>query len=436
VHKSLQVAKHNPNNWQNLVIITIFSVALLSACGGGGDNNPTVKQGTFIDSAVEGLSYVSGGQSGTTDASGAFSFEDGQTVRFSVGGIVIGEAKAEKVMTPVELVVGAEDETDGTVINIIRFLQTLDDDGDPSNGIRVPQSIRDLAEGKTVNFEGSEVEFEGEGFFTEIEVEHPLVSAVSAQAHLRGTLLKSMAGTYSGTYSGSDSGTWIFTLSESGAFTSGSGKSNSDGPFTVSTSGSSAASSGSFAIGGSTSTGATFTGKITRSGDVSGTWKNNAFGDTGSFSGKKTEDSVPPPPPGTVSLSGADTNKAGTKFTPLGFNKVDLPAENGVIPVMFTWREDLEGIENRTLNVVVVGGVITGVRFDFLNDNPFERGTYICKPENGGCAGVSTNASAKTVTLESVVLKPSDGTDSFAGNAQTQPLTLSGTVKILDQNTF
>jgi len=287
VHKSLQVAKHNPNNWQNLIMTTIFSVALLSACGGG-DNKPTVKQGTFIDSAIEGLSYVSGGQSGTTDASGGFSFEDGQTVRFSVGGIVIGEAKAEKVMTPVELVEGAEDETHGTVINIIRFLQTLDDDGDPNNGIMIPQSIRDLAEGKTVNFKGSEVEFESEDFFTEIETEHPLVTRASAQAHLRGTLLKSMAGTYSGTFSGDDSGTWTFTLSESGAFTSASGKSNSDGPFTVSTSGSSAASSGSFAIGGSTSTGATFTGKITRSGEVSGTWENSSFGDSGTFSGSKT----------------------------------------------------------------------------------------------------------------------------------------------------
>ena len=126
---------------------------LLGACGGGGsssdtDNRATVaeneniviKEGVFLDSAVGGVEFVSGGQEGVTDENGTFLFEEGKTVRFSVGGVLIGESVAAEVITPVNLVEGG-DLSSPAVVNIARFLQTLDEDGDPTNGISVSTSI-------------------------------------------------------------------------------------------------------------------------------------------------------------------------------------------------------------------------------------------------------------------------------------------------------
>ena len=139
---------------------------LLGACGGGGsssdtDNRATVaeneniviKEGVFLDSAVGGVEFVSGGQEGVTDENGTFLFEEGKTVRFSVGGVLIGESVAAEVITPVNLVEG-EDLSNPAVVNIARFLQTLDEDGDPTNGISVSTSIAN-----EIKIAGSSIDF-------------------------------------------------------------------------------------------------------------------------------------------------------------------------------------------------------------------------------------------------------------------------------------
>ena len=47
--------------------------------GGTGDgvSSLVIKTGYFTDSAVAGVDFVSGGQSGTTDAAGTFTYEEG-----------------------------------------------------------------------------------------------------------------------------------------------------------------------------------------------------------------------------------------------------------------------------------------------------------------------------------------------------------------------
>ncbi len=97
-----------------------------------------VNTGVFLDSAVEGLHFKTATQSGFTDAAGTFFHMDGETVQFHMGDVLIGEAPAEPFITPVDLIPGATDETHPTVINISRFLQTMDMDADPSNGIFIP----------------------------------------------------------------------------------------------------------------------------------------------------------------------------------------------------------------------------------------------------------------------------------------------------------
>ncbi|OQY58629.1 MAG: hypothetical protein B6245_10930 [Desulfobacteraceae bacterium 4572_88] len=96
-------------------------------------------------------------------------------------------------MTPIDLVPGALDHTDPTVTNISRFLQTLDEDGNPENGILISEETRDNARGKSLDFTLSDAEFEaaaktllGELFG---QAPHVLVSAQDAQAHLQSAII-------------------------------------------------------------------------------------------------------------------------------------------------------------------------------------------------------------------------------------------------------
>jgi hypothetical protein len=252
-----------------------------------------VNQGQFLDSPVEGLSFISGGESGVTDAAGMFTFEEGATVEFSIGGIVVGEATAQSIMTPVDLVPGARGETNPTVINISRFLQTLDNDNNPGNGITITGSVRTQAAGASIDFDQDVIAFENDSNVQAVVAEltaltdagaRPLTSSQEAQDHLRNTLLERLAGTYSGTFSGDDSGTWTVDVDVTGNII-GSGVSREAGPFEIF---GAVTSSGeaTFAAGGVT-TGATFSGTLSFSGEASGTWVNEFAGESGTFSGSK-----------------------------------------------------------------------------------------------------------------------------------------------------
>ena len=73
---------------------------------------------------------------------GRFTFVPGETVTFSIGGIIIGATKVKPVITPVDLVTGALDENDPAVTNITRFLITLDEDNNPDNGITISPAVK------------------------------------------------------------------------------------------------------------------------------------------------------------------------------------------------------------------------------------------------------------------------------------------------------
>ncbi len=133
-------------------------VLMFSACGGSASDPLTT--GVFIDSAVEGLEFHSGNRYGTTDADGKFYFKENETTAFFVGGLPIGSTDSPKeITTPIDLV----DEpnsfvTHSTVTNICRLLQSLDEDGDPDNGILLSKNIRDevqslVDQGLTINFD-------------------------------------------------------------------------------------------------------------------------------------------------------------------------------------------------------------------------------------------------------------------------------------------
>ena len=161
--------------WRAILACAVLG---LTACGGGGssssDNNDAgspaqTAQGVFIDSAVEGLEFASGQSSGVTDVNGTFTYEAGNSITFRVGDIEIGSATGGDTLTPLSLVTGAVDETDPQVVNIARFLQTLDDDGNADNGITITQLVRDQAASQSIEFDQSLNDFTDDGTIQTIE---------------------------------------------------------------------------------------------------------------------------------------------------------------------------------------------------------------------------------------------------------------------------
>jgi len=122
----------------NLLIFALF----LSACGGGGDGSsptttPTVKSGVLVDAPIEGVSYQSTSNSGLTDATGTYQYTDGEVITFSIGNLILGSINQGKgVVTPLDL------GNSQTAINIARFLQSIDVDADPNNGITITPSMQ------------------------------------------------------------------------------------------------------------------------------------------------------------------------------------------------------------------------------------------------------------------------------------------------------
>ncbi len=86
--------------------------------------------GIFTDAPVAGLTYkTSSGAAGTTDAQGRFNYAAGDSVTFSIGGLILGTASpgitpaGNAVVTPVDLGVGSI--TSSTVWTIGQLLGTL-----------------------------------------------------------------------------------------------------------------------------------------------------------------------------------------------------------------------------------------------------------------------------------------------------------------------
>jgi len=100
-----------------------------------------INHGQLIDAPVQGVSYESGSVSGITGDLGEFRYEAGNTIRFFIGDINLGEAaKGNSVITPLDLVPNGTIDTPA-VINIARLLQSLDSiPGD--NLITIPAGLR------------------------------------------------------------------------------------------------------------------------------------------------------------------------------------------------------------------------------------------------------------------------------------------------------
>lgn len=158
-----------------LQYFAIFSVLLLSACGGGGGESD-VKTGYFRDSAVKGLTYKTKTQTGTTDELGGYQYKTGEVITFSLGVLVLGSATASEALYPHNIAKNYEDS-----IRIAQLLQTLDIDSNVDNGIDA-----------TDQFKGTDVKLPDEDLSQKYIDDNTknsktLVTKVAAQAHLKKT---------------------------------------------------------------------------------------------------------------------------------------------------------------------------------------------------------------------------------------------------------
>lgn len=133
----------------------------LAACGSNDVvvTNPPPQTGVFLDAAVEGIDYVAGqGARASTNAKGEFSCIVGDTVAFSIGGMALGSASCSAILTPMSLA-GVADAADVKVVNRLLALQLLDDDNDPSNGIKLGADVKTALAGKTIDFAAAPAAF-------------------------------------------------------------------------------------------------------------------------------------------------------------------------------------------------------------------------------------------------------------------------------------
>jgi len=110
--------------------------------------------GFLIDSALEGIKYISGAYNGYTDKDGLFKYDKGAGITFYIGdestGILLGTStqkvdpfnKQRRIVTLFDLA-GTQDENSTRVINMGKFLQSLDSDNDVSNGITIDDRTKE-----------------------------------------------------------------------------------------------------------------------------------------------------------------------------------------------------------------------------------------------------------------------------------------------------
>ena len=172
-----------------LVSVNILAFTFLSSCGGGGGGDaPASITGVFFK-PVNGLEYEANpsGQTGTTRMGGKFICKEGDTIGFYVGDVALGQTLCKEIVTPIDLVPGAIDDKNPIVTNIARFLQSLDNDLNPYNGITISIDTTEEVTGRPIDITNPELDFDNdvdlEALF--IMLDRTPVTAIEAQFHLR-----------------------------------------------------------------------------------------------------------------------------------------------------------------------------------------------------------------------------------------------------------
>ena len=269
--------------------------------------NVMTATGQFKDANVQGLSYVSGGQSGVTNERGEFAYElhDGtpQDVTFSVGAVEIGTARGKSLITPVDLVPGGSTSS-GHVQNIVRFLTYISSSLNPLVHIDFSQDILSLANTwPQVDFTLPGTEFEASEAMTQIISDVvsvrtdgllQLPTNLQARSLLEFTLDCVYSGVYVGEVTGDHRGDVTIIVVSTGqmyGYMGELGGFSTDDTFFSSearqaiTYGQSVQFSKRIDVPGVGTT--EITGRFPSPNRVEGTWRNDGAGTSGRFSGER-----------------------------------------------------------------------------------------------------------------------------------------------------
>ena len=116
--------------------------------------------GLFLDSPLINIGYRTATREGVTNGLGQYDYLSGETVTFFIGALEFPSAAASGIVTPLDLAGSASTSAD-KVVNIVRLLQSLDQDGNPENGITITNTAKQNA--GAVNFDLSMSAFESSG---------------------------------------------------------------------------------------------------------------------------------------------------------------------------------------------------------------------------------------------------------------------------------
>lgn len=276
--------------------LVLLRVALGLSSLDGAVSTPT-STGYFKDANTAGLEYTVGGYHGVTGADGSYMFTPNTPISFSVGGVTLGAVEARELLSPLEMIEQASTDT-RSVQNMVRFLLMLDEDGDPTNGIVIPLSVRVAAENwPEVDFNAEDLAAELAPIIADIAAHTGTVPTLppvaTAQSHFEGTLACMYAGAYAGTYSGGDRGNWGLLVDAKTNMVTGVAYSTLYHQYFPIL----AQVPVSFDyrhefVSGTVVTGATYTGSFTTPDNVQGSWTNPYLNISGSLSGGRVGGAV------------------------------------------------------------------------------------------------------------------------------------------------
>lgn len=165
---------------------------MLVACGGSSNGSSDKNIGVFLDSPVVNIDYRTETIEGVTNSSGEYEYLSGETVTFFVGGLEFPTVVAKSTVTPLDLA-ETTDVNNSTVVNIIRLLQTLDQDANLDNGLTISNIAKSTA--TAVDFSLTEQEFEDSAAVTSLifnagqdNTVTALISTVDAISHFENSL--------------------------------------------------------------------------------------------------------------------------------------------------------------------------------------------------------------------------------------------------------
>jgi len=184
-----QPVKFSKTARKTIQMTSIGALALsLVACGSdGSDQAPLLQTGVFQDAAaVEGLSYETATMSGETNTDGEFAFNAGERIIFSLGGLDLPGVQAVRNVTSRTLLAGNE----AAAADLSRLLQSMDEDGNLENGIRLPLNVQAIQSDTQIDFGGADFDMQAQALLTTVNgPDAMLIDSVTATESLNQALV-------------------------------------------------------------------------------------------------------------------------------------------------------------------------------------------------------------------------------------------------------